>query len=311
MEYIHSSKYTDGPLAFVLGMRQNFRGEELVDSLKSIGFNVIICLAKPSTTQGNSRNRDLRHKLIGRDLSKSEIGCLESHDQILKNSFLNEKEIAFIFEDDAILTFGFIKHFNEIIDNFKVIKKPSILSLSYSIRLLGVGNRFSKLIKVVKTTDLLKLKVPPYGTMAYIVNKSAIDIIKKEKLKYISPADWPYEWSGAIKYFSTRKPLVIHPEVSEDLIAKEQSKETNTRRKPLSDLKYLKNLAKKIISIYIESRKHELRNPRKIVRNVFLIECMHANFKLFSKIYNIETFPFLYKGEKWQYFYRTKESLKS
>lgn len=83
----------------------------------------------------------------GHKIGKSELGCLLSHQALLKGQKANE--ITLILEDDAYLPTGFAKHLDML------LKKMESMALNVDLVFLGQVSDYSK---VFRTKDLIKLQ---------------------------------------------------------------------------------------------------------------------------------------------------------
>ena len=145
---------------------------------------------------------ELKKLCINEAMTPGEIGCAESHLQILRDFLKTEEKSVFIFEDDVQfskkMNKNVLKEFKKFIDSKNT---PSVIILRKRKRLgkeiYRIGN------------------IPVYecyratGTISYLINRKAAEIILKENTPISFEADaWgTYSESKLIKLYSLNEDL--------------------------------------------------------------------------------------------------------
>lgn len=145
---------------------------------------------------------ELKKICVNEAMLAGEIGCAESHLQIMRDFLKTEENSVFIFEDDVQFSKkvnkNVLKEFKKFIDSKNT---PSVIILRKRKRLgkevYRIGN------------------IPVYecyratGTISYLINRKAAEIILKENTPIIFEADaWgTYSESKLIKLYSLNEDL--------------------------------------------------------------------------------------------------------
>lgn len=95
--------------AYVLGVPDQFRGDVLVEHLRALGFETRVVWGRSgaSATRGDiDALLDSRRSAIafGRELTPSEVCCVEGHARILREVAAANSDWALVLEDDVVVT---------------------------------------------------------------------------------------------------------------------------------------------------------------------------------------------------------------
>lgn len=138
----------------------------------------------------NSFDEKLAYKRYGRNLNLGEIGCTLSHLKCYKKIVASASDYALILEDDITL----INDLNVIkkVEHFVNVTEPIVFFLSgdyWFYRKKKIDNNFS----ISSVFDAV-------GAYAYIINKSAANLIlkKNRKVSFVSD-NWSFYRSQGIK----------------------------------------------------------------------------------------------------------------
>ena len=288
------------PVAFILGVEHDFRGSNLVTLLQLMGFPVVVCKATLMSDDSFDVYHENQLKFFGRKISNQEIGCKDSHYQILKYISKKKIPISLVLEDDAILTQNFQLGLSEIIADKKLIKSANIITLFYSHLVVKKTSYFiqnlTHMFTLNRNTSLLECATPPYGTVGYLVTNQAADIASSGGLGYLSTADWPYEWCGAVKFYTTNPPLVLHPDMTFSTIENARSQildspkfEEKIKRKLGSELIFG---VKTLLLLFRAARQLQFKKPFKVAEYKLIEIISHRYPKLLSPFYKVLNFPF-------------------
>lgn len=148
-----------------------------------------------------------------RVLSNGEIGCTLSHYYVIKDFLLDsKKEWLIVLEDDAIPT----KDFSKFLNNFNL--SVSNFPLTY---ILGHSKTREKDVWVQRLKQPLsnKTNINGYyfgenkrinfcGTVSYMINRSAAELIAKNNSIYWVTDDWSFHEKKGLRIYHPFSPLV-------------------------------------------------------------------------------------------------------
>jgi GR25 family glycosyltransferase involved in LPS biosynthesis len=202
---------------YILGIKDNFRGNSIKDELESRGMEVEVVHGIDGQLMTESQIERVYSKskakvVSKRELSRGEIACRLGHSEIYARIASESQNWSLVLEDDTkILNFEVLTTLE-----LKDVKKPMIVQLQ---GLTGLQNN-SLAIKGEKVTGygclVMKvdnLSVKPNvdfpvlcfkglseGTYGYLINKSAATVALNSGNKIDSTADWPYRWRDEILF---------------------------------------------------------------------------------------------------------------
>jgi GR25 family glycosyltransferase involved in LPS biosynthesis len=196
---------------YVLGVRNNFRGEHLVNALNSFGIKSNIIWG-PSVNSDFSNissfvNQDFCRFTIRRQIKLTEVACTLGHLRMYQEFQSSQDEWGFFLEDDAIL----VKDISKILESLQYCSYPVQIFVhdgpGTDLRISDFRNK-----KFAVTNDLVRYLDPNYGAYGYILNRKAVNRILDGRTKdLINTPDWPYMWPTDIRYYKTHDVYVSHP----------------------------------------------------------------------------------------------------
>lgn len=179
--------------------------------LHKIKFNFFDAIDNINIKSKLSFRPDLFKLIYGRDAKNGEIGCSLSHIEVISNFYYeNKSEHLIILEDDAMIE----DDFSMVVDCIsKRIEVAEIFILGMSKT--KKENLWIHKIKfpLSKKIDIGKNKfgysdVNFFGTVGYIVNKKAAEIISKQKDIFWLADDWSIISNMGINIYIPREPVV-------------------------------------------------------------------------------------------------------
>ena len=161
---------------YVLGMKHNFRGEELINSIKKSSIDFEICWgieANDVNSIANFRDENKSIFLYGRKLTTSEISCTLGHRNILFKALADGVDCAIILEDDVMINnFEWVKSKALKFANSQI---PTLTLLIADHRLCLTSNSIAKNRSVPRE---LKILSNPSPSSAYLLNSSALESLR-------------------------------------------------------------------------------------------------------------------------------------
>jgi GR25 family glycosyltransferase involved in LPS biosynthesis len=268
---------------YIVGLDANYRGHQLEEKLSSLGFSPVRVSAIDMRNI-KVEDLDLDHESIklwnGRYISSSEIGCQVSHRKAWELASKNNSTWSIILEDDALIDDSFVS----FVDEIKSIKskKPAIVSgyWPYAIvRRIRNHDVFQG-----KPKSLRKVVVPPYSTVCYAINSSAISSYLESDELRITTADWPL-LMFTMNFYVYTKSFVKHPD-DQSTIGFDREKEQKINSGSLkqyiasNDEKIL-SLLKRLKRIYrlLKSFKHPKPFTvvtKKLIYTLYYIQILHS-----------------------------------
>jgi glycosyl transferase family 25 len=255
---------------FIISLKNDSERREHMSVLCSnFGFKAIIIEA----TDGRLLSSDYvnsiysKHKAlenIGRELSRSEIGCALSHKKIYIKMIDENIEQALILEDDV--------EFDNSLRN--VLTKASIIAKKWDVILLGHHTGESRQIDTrasywgkIKIASNLELARPcerAYGTYGYLISLTGAKKISNKLDSIQKPIDH-YTGDDTLSnlYIINSAPIKIHGDLSENFNSMEEREKLDKRHATLliSKKDSLKKRTAKYLGIYhlLVNLNHHLR----------------------------------------------------
>ncbi len=197
---------------FILGLSRSIRSKNLLEDITSRGHKASFFEGEDlrfSELSSFQKYQNERLYWLDRDLSGGEIGCALSHYKIIQSISQKKIPLALILEDDALLNEDFDGWIFHLIEYLSTKKTPLIIPLFYSNLTV---NRFGrkKFAKLADKKFLIQPSRPTYGTVGYLLNLSAADVISNTPQKFVSTADWPAEWQSRVTFLVPSKKLLTH-----------------------------------------------------------------------------------------------------
>jgi GR25 family glycosyltransferase involved in LPS biosynthesis len=194
---------------FVLGLKRNFRGIQLINQFQELGLNCKVIWGldvfdfKVDFIENLIDQKKCR-LILGRELSHFELSCALGHLEMYEEFLAQGTEWGIFLEDDAILGREFFRLINQI----SVLEPPTVLSLASSndprfeprpfpfIEVTPEGGAF---------TDFFKCAIPPVLAHGYLMNRSAASIAVHtlRGKKIYAPADFPFEFRNQVTFYAS------------------------------------------------------------------------------------------------------------
>ncbi|MEI9906789.1 MAG: glycosyltransferase family 25 protein [Actinomycetota bacterium] len=187
---------------FVLGLKNRFRGTELINDLTEKGFDPEIVYGVDASTDSSQLLDKVDHAasrlLQGRNLSLGEVACSLGHLSIMEKFLGGSEEWALIFEDDVVLA----SDPKAILPYLSEISGPTVIQLHRSIpddktvlsrRRISIGTSYQLISKLNFSS----------GAYAYLMNREAAQIAVNSSAgkRIINIPDWPYLWRHKVKFW--------------------------------------------------------------------------------------------------------------
>ena len=194
-------------------------------------------------------------KRNGRKLSEGEVGCALSHRKCYEALLQSNKKCALILEDDISV----IRDLN-IINDAKInmlmdTAKPTILFLSGDYWFWKVRNGMAKVFTAV-------------GAYAYIINRSAAEVLLKRKAFTVAD-DWDYYKSRLIQYYAVY-PYMIDANLNMDSLSTDVKQDFWGIDKNKMSFGYLaKHLMDRMVKFILELSKH-FESKIRVINNVIV-----------------------------------------
>ena len=154
----------------------------------------------------------LEARLYGRHkISKAEIACFLSHQQMMKNIADNGSDVAAILEDDAKL----LPDFPSVLSGLERIKREfDVVSLcrndSYGVK----GKLFNAAFPSPLCSDITlgRVKFNAKGTQGYVITRPAARRFIKSMPKMTGPVDimLTHYWENGLDLYYLNRPVVAH-----------------------------------------------------------------------------------------------------
>ena len=187
---------------YILGIRRNFRGNDLFNHIQTSGFDVEIIWGIDAELNPPTQFRnDLKSEFFyRRKLSYGEIACTLGHRIIANKAHMDKVDTAIILEDDVSIT-----SLKDLVSCVEILS-----SRRRSLLLLVVDPRLTLSIRMSNSLNgngYRRLLSNPSPTSAYAVNKSAISWIVKQDESELKgfQADFPVNWLGKIDFLSSTR----------------------------------------------------------------------------------------------------------
>jgi len=224
---------------YILGMKDNFRGDKLVESIARNSLDYEVCWGIPISEVDQLsyfRNEQKSLFLYGRDLQSSEISCTLGHRAILLKAYQDCVDTAVILEDDVI-----VNNFNRLIENIG----ESNLQAQPTLTLLLADPRLCLTLKSLRANFKkrnYRIFSNPSPTSAYLLNSAAISSLVKLPDSHWQgvQADFPMIFSKVLNLVDASESQDSTPIVLakvESTISKASPIRTNPARKNYSILR--------------------------------------------------------------------------
>ncbi len=162
-------------------------------------------------------DRATARQYLGRDMSDGEFACALSHLSIYQAFLKTGLPGAVVFEDDAVITPGFLKVYESL-------ETPpcDLLFLDHRRTYVNPGNKMT----LGSGFGAVEATIPPFLANGYVISREGAEYILANALPLSRPADWPCDLGPLTKYACTPR-LVDHPDKASSNSSLEQG-----RRKP-------------------------------------------------------------------------------
>lgn len=195
-------------LCEIIGVPESYRGKLLEQDLNSlkVPFSSAhgILISNNEFENEEFHERETARLLLGRDLTKGEVGCALAHRAAAKRLTLSDKDFAIIFEDDVRLVGE--PDFN-LIRTYLNSNLPRILLLGWNEKFSVASSTRRPLNANSPKAYSVPLLVPPTGTFAYAMNRKAAEVMASGPKKIDTTADWPVGLSTNVEFSCLCPPI--------------------------------------------------------------------------------------------------------
>jgi hypothetical protein len=208
----------------IIGIESNFRGKLLVDYFTDHSLNFIhpvgVEVSREDFELEIFHSRDSSFALTKRHILRGELGCALAHVNASKRLIQSRSfDYSLVFEDDVRINQELpLKTIKTLMNG----DEPRILLLGWNPSTAIVGYPVGK-----HELNVLELLIPPTGTFAYAINKSAAQTLSKSNRLNISLADWPAIAYTKIKFFTLEAPVAFVELDIEQSVIQSQSLKQN------------------------------------------------------------------------------------
>ena len=195
---------------FVVSLKNSDRRKDFDHRFKIFNYQFFDAITECTSNQFNSA---IAKSIYGRCLRKGEIGCSLSHFNIIRDFALNSKENwLLIMEDDAVPESQFIHFINEFENKHVTTNAEILLGHSKTSRKHIFVQRLKQPLRNYKNINGISFgenkNVTLCGTVAYLINKQAANIISGNSQPYWLADDWFLFQNMGIRVYHPQIPLV-------------------------------------------------------------------------------------------------------
>lgn len=195
---------------YILGIRENFRGESLCESLHE--FKLLPEIVYGPEVESDRElieqltNQNYAQYCIGRKIKPQEVACTIGHLRMYSKFFDTQEEWGLFLEDDAIC----LVNPTHLLGAMPVVKEPCHVFVHD-----GPGTNLN--LKISRDNPLGKMEMvrrldPQYGAYGYLLNRAAVELILKSKvISHINTPDWPYLWPASMRFYKSKIVYFTHP----------------------------------------------------------------------------------------------------
>jgi len=204
---------------FILGLRRNFRGNELVQQLRSFKFDFKVIWGLEVSEFNNSfldsmLDQSKSKLILGRKMSYGELSCALGHLEMYENFILTGKPWGLFLEDDSKI----LPSIEDVL-----LKLPNDLSPSVILLMSCLGADFRSFnpypfpfvkheLELSDSIKFIKCATHPVGAYAYLMNRSAalLAVHNLRGRKIFSPADFPFQFRNLVSFYVSKNDYVVH-----------------------------------------------------------------------------------------------------
>jgi GR25 family glycosyltransferase involved in LPS biosynthesis len=193
--------------AYVLGLKNKFRGAALINDLSTLGLGPKIVWGldvddfEVEFLDGMIDQNKCR-AILGRELSYSELSCALGHLEMYEEFLSDGSEWGVFLEDDARLGDEFFL----LVSHATSLLAPAVLSLA-SLNDPRFEPRPFPLLREnldnLAFTNFFKCAIPPVLAHGYLMNRSAalIAVHTLRGKKIFTPADFPFDFRNSVSFY--------------------------------------------------------------------------------------------------------------
>lgn len=164
-------------------------------------------------------DRRTARQYLGREMSDGEFACALSHLTIYQKILQEDLPGAVIFEDDAVITQGFVRVYDTL-----EVPPCDLLFLDHRRTYVNPGNTLT----LAAGFGAVEATIPPFLANAYVISRKGAEYILENALPLSRPADWPCDLGPLSKYACNPR-LVDHLDKVASGSALEKGRRTPTR----------------------------------------------------------------------------------
>ena len=194
---------------YVLGLKDRFRGRDLIQQLGDLHLNPKIVWGIDKEYFGPDFLKSLVDQrkarlILGRELSLSEVSCALGHFEMYEEFLNSSSEWGLFLEDDIIIDSAIEKLLGSLTDQVQ----PIVLTLSCSLHERFGPKPFpfsSDPLPLPWLPGFKHCLIPPIGAFAYLLNRSAAEIAvhNLRGKKVFAPADFPFEFKHLVNFYAS------------------------------------------------------------------------------------------------------------
>jgi GR25 family glycosyltransferase involved in LPS biosynthesis len=196
------------PKFFILGVKNRFRGFELVNEIERQGGICEIHWAQTLEEIENFNRSSLKFQYfaIGRRLKFEEISCALGHNGIYQLIWKQGLTWGVVLEDDVQV----VTELQKLSDYLFQSDQPTIIFLnSFPLNMSHENDEVDHKIGI--PNGLRKQFLPKNIACSYAINFAAVDLIfKLGRNNLLSVADWPYVWHRQVNFYQIEELFFSH-----------------------------------------------------------------------------------------------------
>jgi GR25 family glycosyltransferase involved in LPS biosynthesis len=176
----------------IIGLPEAYRGSDLERELSGFGITFSnkmgVVVSQQEMGEELFHDANLAELLIGRLLTKGEVGCALAHRNAARRLVESDKKYSMIFEDDIRLV---SPPDLELLESELDTTAPRVIVLGADPFVTIPNAREQEKIHIGNFAKVIDLITPPTGTFAYAINRSAAQLLVNQGRKIDTTADWP------------------------------------------------------------------------------------------------------------------------
>lgn len=189
---------------YVIGNQGSFRASSLGETLEMSPFPVTVIdpvYVRPDALSDLTDEVAAR-RVFGRALTRGEVGCWFAHRMVYETIRSRGATWNVVLEDDAVVPREFWTDLRTWLTSLGS-HRPIIVSL------FAQDHPRGRPVSMGPGITLLALPYGPTNTLAYVINRKAVEIALTSPPRAMSTADWP-PWSTDVGFFLLAGTPILH-----------------------------------------------------------------------------------------------------